>query len=60
MQPILDCNTVAAPDEFAGLGLTWIASVDMLADATPVGSAGIVSTGDTVYSSQDNLYITHR
>ena len=51
MQPILDCNTVAAPDEFAGLGLTWIASVDMLADATPVGSAGIVSTGDTVYSS---------
>ena len=58
MEPILDCNTVAAPDEFAGLGLTWIASVDMLADATPVGSAGIVSTGDTVYSSQDNLYIS--
>ena len=58
MQPILDCNTVAAPDEFAGLGLTWIASVDMLADATPVGSAGIVSTGDTVYASQDNLYIS--
>jgi hypothetical protein len=57
MEPILDCNTVAAPDEFAGLGLTWIASVDLLADATPVGSAGIVSTGDTVYSSQDNLYI---
>ena len=35
MAPILDCNTVAAPDEFAGLGLTWIASVDMLADAHP-------------------------
>ncbi len=58
MAPILDCNTVAAPDEFAGLGLTWIASVDMLADGTPVGSAGIVSTGDTVYSSQGNLYIS--
>ena len=58
MQPILDCNTVAAPDDFAGLGLTWIASVDLLGDATPVGSAGVVSTGDTVYSSADNLYIT--
>ncbi len=57
MQPILDCNTVAAPDEFAGLGLTWIASVDLLGDATPTGSAGIVSTGNTVYSSTDNLYI---
>ncbi len=58
MQPALDCNTVAAPDEFAGLGLTWIASVDMLGEATPVGSAGIVSTGDTVYASTDNLYIS--
>jgi Beta propeller domain len=57
MQPILDCNTVAAPEEFAGLGLTWIASVDMLGEATPTGSAGIVSTGNTVYASTDNLYI---
>jgi hypothetical protein len=57
MQPILDCNTVGAPDEFAGLGLTWIASIDLLADATPIGSAGIVSTGSTVYSSADNLYV---
>ncbi len=58
MQPILDCNTVAAPDDFAGLGLTWIASVDLLGEATPVGSAGVVSTGDIVYSSAENLYIT--
>ncbi len=58
MQPILDCNTVAAPDDFAGLGLTWITSIDMLGDATPVGSAGVVSTGDIVYSSAENLYIT--
>jgi Beta propeller domain len=39
------------------LGLTWIASIDVQSDATPVGSAGIVSTGDTVYASTDNLYI---
>ena len=57
MSPVLPCETVAAPGEFAGLGLTWIGSIDVLGDGTPVGSAGIVSTGDTVYASTDNLYI---
>ncbi len=57
MTQVLACETVAAPPDFAGLGLTWIASIDIDGDGTPVGSAGIVSTGDTVYSSTDNLYV---
>jgi len=57
MSTVLSCENVAAPGDFAGLGITWIASLDMHADGQPVGSAGIVSTGDTVYSSTDNLYI---
>jgi len=57
IRQILPCEDVAAPADFAGLGLTWIASIDGLGDATPVGSAGVVSTGDTVYASTDNLYI---
>ena len=57
MQPAVPCENVAAPGEFAGLGLTWIGSIDVQAEGTPVGSAGIVSTGDTVYASTDNLYI---
>ena len=57
MQPVLPCEVVAAPGQFSGLGLTWIASIDVLGDGTPVGSAGVVSTGDTVYASTDNLYI---
>jgi Beta propeller domain len=57
MSTVLPCESVAAPGDFAGLGLTWIASIDVQGDATPVGSAGIVSTGDTVYASTDNLYI---
>ncbi len=57
MSQVLPCETVAAPADFAGLGLTWIGSIDMSGDGTPVGSAGIVSTGDTVYASTDNLYI---
>ena len=57
MQPVLPCEVVAAPGQFSGLGLTWIASIGVLGDGTPVGSAGVVSTGDTVYASTDNLYI---
>ena len=58
MSQLLPCETVAAPPDFAGLGLTWIGSIDVEGDGTPVGSAGIVSTGDTVYASTDNLYVT--
>jgi hypothetical protein len=57
MSQVLPCETVAAPPEFAGLGLTWIGSIDVDGDGTPIGSAGIVSTGDTVYASADNLYV---
>jgi hypothetical protein len=58
MRPILDCDTVAAPDEFSGLGITWIATLDLAADGRPIGSAGVVSHGQTVYASSDNLYVT--
>jgi hypothetical protein len=57
MQAALPCEDVAAPSDFAGLGLTWIASIDIQSTGTPIGSAGIVSNGDTVYASTDNLYI---
>jgi hypothetical protein len=57
MSQVLPCETVAAPPDFAGLGLTWIGSIDVNGDGTPIGSAGIVSTGDTVYASADNLYV---
>jgi hypothetical protein len=57
MMQVVPCETVAAPPAFAGLGLTWIGSIELAGDGTPVGSAGIVSTGDTVYASTDNLYV---
>jgi hypothetical protein len=57
MESVLPCEKVAAPRDFAGLGITWIGSIDLQGDATPIGSAGVVSTGDTVYASTDNLYI---
>jgi len=53
----LDCANVAAPRDFAGLGISWIASVDMAAGSSPVGAAGIVSNGEVVYASQGNVYL---
>ncbi len=53
----LDCSSVAAPSEFAGLGVSWIATVDLRGDGQPIGSAGIISNGDTVYASSTSIYL---
>lgn len=53
----LDCASVAAPRDFSGLGVSWIASVDLHGDDSPVGSAGVVSSGDIVYASPSNIYL---
>jgi Beta propeller domain len=57
MSTSLDCSNVAAPRDFAGLGISWIASIDVRAASDPVGSAGIVSNSETVYASTDNVYL---
>ncbi len=57
---VLDCTDVAAPRDFSGLGVTWIGSLDLHEGRTPAGSAGIVSTGDTVYASSGHLYVATR
>ncbi|CAN5625720.1 beta-propeller domain-containing protein [soil metagenome] len=57
MNASLDCSTVAAPRDFAGLGISWIASFDLQGDSSPVGSAGIVSYGDIVYASPTSIYL---
>lgn len=57
MSQALDCSTVAAPDRYAGLGISWIASVPMRGTGQPVGSAGIVSNSSTVYTSPTSIYM---
>jgi hypothetical protein len=57
MANALDCSVVAAPSEFAGLGVSWIASIDLRNAGEPVGSAGIVSNSDTVYASPTSIYM---
>jgi hypothetical protein len=57
MSASLDCSTVAAPRDFAGLGISWIASLDLHGDSSPTGAAGVVSNGETVYASSSNIYL---
>jgi hypothetical protein len=57
MSASLDCATVAAPREFAGLGISWIASIDLQGGSSPVGAAGVVSNSDVVYASSSNIYL---
>jgi Beta propeller domain len=57
IETAIDCGDVGVPDEFSGLGLTWVASVDLQGTAEPVGSTGVVSSGDLVYASPTGLYV---
>ena len=57
MSTSLDCSAVAAPRDFAGLGVSWIASIELQGSGQSVGSAGIVSNSDTVYASANSIYL---
>lgn len=57
MSASLDCSNVAAPREFSGLGISWIASLDLRSGESPVGAAGVVSNGELVYASPSNIYL---
>ena len=60
MEAALDCAAVGAPEEFSGLGVTWIASVDLDGDEAPVGAAGVVADGSIVYASPTSLYVANQ
>jgi hypothetical protein len=56
---LLACNRVAHPDEYAGLGILSVLTVDLATGALVPGpeATGILAAGDTVYASADNLYV---
>ena len=57
-QQALACDEIGRPEAFAGLGVTWVATVDPVPMNPAVdGSAGVVADGDTVYASAERLYV---
>jgi uncharacterized secreted protein with C-terminal beta-propeller domain len=56
----LPCNQVGRPADASGLGLTWVATIDLnVPDPSPTvrGSTGVVANAGIVYASPDTLYV---
>jgi uncharacterized secreted protein with C-terminal beta-propeller domain len=54
---LLDCRNAAHPKEFSGLGMLSVLTVDLSAGLSPASGVGVLAAGDTVYASQDSLYV---
>jgi hypothetical protein len=57
--PLLACDRIARPREFAGLGVVSVLSVDLAAGglAPDDRALGVLSGGDTVYASLERLFV---
>jgi hypothetical protein len=55
--PVLGCDQVGHPDEFSGLSMMTILSIDLDEGLEPGNSVGLLAEGQTIYASQDNLYV---
>lgn len=56
---LVDCASVYAPADFGGFDMLSIVTLDLDADlAAPTGTSSVMATGDTVYASQDRMYVS--
>ena len=56
----LDCREIGKPADPSGLGLVWVATLDLDTAGSRLGargSGGVVTNGGTVYSSAGTLYV---
>ena len=54
---LVDCSDVHHPQKFAGFGMVSVVSIDVSDDLDAAGAAAVVGAADTVYASQENLYV---
>ncbi|GMQ93975.1 MAG: hypothetical protein BMS9Abin12_1457 [Acidimicrobiia bacterium] len=55
--PVLACDQVGYPDEFSGLSMLSILSIDLDSGLEPGNSIGLLAEGQTIYASAENLYV---
>ncbi len=55
--PVLGCGQVGYPEEFSGLSMLTILSIDLDAGLEPGNSIGLLAEGQTIYASTENLYV---
>ncbi len=56
---LVACDDAYRPQEFAGLGMLTVVTVD-LSDGLEPDAVGVLADGDTVYASTDSLYVASR
>lgn len=56
---LIECADAYHPQEFAGLGMLTVVTVDLSERLEP-DAVGVLAEGDTVYASTDNLYVASR
>jgi uncharacterized secreted protein with C-terminal beta-propeller domain len=55
--PIAGCDDVSYPDEFSGLGLLSVLTIDMESGIAPTDVDSVMTDGTTVYASAESLYV---
>jgi uncharacterized secreted protein with C-terminal beta-propeller domain len=54
---LFDCDRANHPEEFSGLDMLSVVTIDVGAGLDVIDATGVLATGDTVYASTDNLYV---
>lgn len=54
---LFDCDRVSHPEEFSGVDMLSVVTIDVAGGLDVVDSTGVLARGDTVYASEDNLYV---
>lgn len=54
---LIDCRRAYHPEEFSGLGMLTVLTIDLAKGLEPTDSTGVLADGDTVYASDSGLYV---
>lgn len=54
---LFDCDRASHPEEFSGLDMLSVLTVDTSSGLHMEDATGVLATGDTIYASADSLYV---
>jgi len=54
---LFDCERAAHPEEFSGIDMLSVVTIDLGSGLQVVDSTGVLATGDTIYASPEYLYV---
>jgi uncharacterized secreted protein with C-terminal beta-propeller domain len=54
---LFDCNRAGHPEEFSGINMLSVATIDLSNGLIMKDATGVLASGETVYASADSLYV---